>query len=135
MSLLSSPHFLRNVIRADAASGLASSLLHLLLAGYLSELLGLPHALLVGSGLLILGYVALAAYIATCDPMPRSLTWVLIVGNAAWVAACVALLASTAVAPTLLGQIYIGVQALAVAVLAELQFTGLRRQPQAVPAW
>ncbi|HSV52549.1 MAG TPA: hypothetical protein VLJ57_10550 [Burkholderiaceae bacterium] len=135
MSLLSSPNFLRNVIRADAASGLASSLLHLMLAGYLSDLLGLPRALLVGSGLLLLGYVALAAFISTCDPMPRPLVWTLVAGNAAWALACLLLLSSAALAPTLLGKIYIVVQALAVAVLAELEWTGLRRQAQAVPAW
>lgn len=135
MSLLSSPNFLRNVVRVDAASGLASSLLHLLLAGYLSEMLGLPHALLVGSGLLLLGYVALAAFISTCDPMPKALVWTLIAGNAAWVLACLMLLSSAALAPTLLGKVYIVVQAQAVAVLAELEWTGLRRQPQVAPAW
>ena len=135
MSLFSSPQFLRNVVRADAASGLASALLHLVLAGTLAPLLGLPHALVVGSGVVLIGYVALAAYTSTCDPMPRSLVWVLILGNAAWVLACVFVLCSAAFAPTLLGQIYLGVQALAVAVLAELEWTGLRRQARMAPAW
>jgi hypothetical protein len=135
MSLFSSPQFLRNVIRADAASGGASALLHLVLAGALAPLLGLPHALVVGSGVALIGYVALAAFISLCDPMPRALIWVLILGNAAWVVGCVAVLCSAQLSPTLLGQIYIGVQALAVAVLAELEWTALRRQAQLAPAW
>lgn len=135
MSLFSSPQFLRNVVRADAVSGLASALLHLVLAGTLATLFGLPHALVAGSGVALIGYVALAAYIATCDPMPRALVWTLIAGNAAWVLACAFVLCSDAFAPTLLGQIYVGVQALAVAALAELEWTGLRRQARVAPAW
>lgn len=135
MSLFSSPQFLRNVVRADAASGLASALLHLALAGTLAPLLGLPQALVVGSGLALLGYVALSAYVATRDPMPRPLVWALIIGNFAWVLGCVYVLCSAAFTPSLLGQVYVGVQALAVAVLAELEWTGLRRQAPLAPAW
>mgnify|MGYP001089618597 CR=1 FL=1 len=49
---------------ADAAAGAASSLLHLLGAGLLAPLLGLPHGVLVMSGAGLLVYVAAAMYLA-----------------------------------------------------------------------
>jgi hypothetical protein len=47
--------------------------------------------------------------------------------NALWVAASLGLLVSGVVAPTLLGYAFVIAQALAVALLAGLQFAGLRR--------
>ena len=47
--------------------------------------------------------------------------------NALWVAASFGLLVSGAVTPTLLGYAFVIAQALAVALLAELQFVGFRR--------
>lgn len=128
MSIFSSPQFLRVVLRADAASGLATSLLQLLLTGLLVDLLGLPGELLIGSGLMLLVYAAGAAFLANCDPIPRPLVWVLVAGNWAWVAGCLVLLFGGPVAPTLLGKAYLVVQAVAVAALAELQWFALRQQ-------
>lgn len=131
MSLLSSPRFLRNVIRLDAASCLASGVLHLAFAGTLADLLNLPAGLVVGSGLVLLAVVALASVIVLREPMPRSLVALLVIGNFGWVLGCIALMAGAAGSPTLLGQVYLGVQAAAVAVLAELEWAGLRRLPRA----
>jgi hypothetical protein len=134
MSLLASPRFLRQVLWADAASGAATGLLHLSAGATLAALLGLPATLITGSGLLLLAYVALAGWLATQDPLPRTAAWVLVAGNWAWVAACLVLLFGGSLAPTLAGQVYLAVQAFAVAVLAELQMTGLRRQARP-PGW
>lgn len=130
MSIFASPRFLRTVLWADAASGAGTALLQLTAAGALASLLGLPAQLLVASGLVLLVYVAGAAYLANCDPVPRGPVWALIVGNWAWVAGCVALLVAGA-ASTAPGQAYLVVQAVAVAALAELQWMGLRRTPVA----
>ena len=55
------------------------------------------------------------------------------IGNFAWVGACLVLLFGGAVSPTPLGQAYLVVQAVAVVVLAELQWMALRRlRPAAV---
>lgn len=128
----SSPRFLRCVLLADAVSGGATSLLQLTAAAVLSSLLGLPQGLLVASGLLLLAYVAGAAYLAQCDPMPRGPVWALIVANWAWVAGCLALLFGGTPA-TAYGQAYLAIQAAAVAALAELQWIALRRRP--VEGW
>ncbi|MCJ0764239.1 hypothetical protein [Variovorax terrae] len=127
MSLLSSPHFLRNVLWADAVSCLATGLLQVLFTGAAAQLLGLPAALLAWSGLFLLAYAGAVAYLATRKPVPRAAVWAIVAGNLGWAAGCVGLLAGGWLAPTLLGQAYVVVQALTVAVLAELQFFGLRK--------
>lgn len=129
MSVLTSPKFLRYVLWTDAGSSAAASLMHLTAAGALAELLGLPATLLMGSGLLLLVYMALAGYLASCDPVPRPLGWVLVVGNWAWAAVCLVLLLEGALAPTLLGKAYLVVQVVAPAFLGSLQWAGLRRTP------
>lgn len=130
MSIFASPRFLRNVLWADAAAGAGSSLLHLLGAGLLAELLGLPHGVLVMSGMALLVYVAAATYLAVCDPIPRAGVGMLIAANWAWVGACAVVFIMNASALTALGQAYVVVHALAVAVLAELEWFGLRRAPR-----
>lgn len=128
MSIFASPRFLRTVLWADAASGAGTALLQLTATSLLASLLGLPSGLLVASGLALVVYVAGAAYLANCVPVPRGPVWALIIGNWAWVAGCLALLV-TGVPGTVLGQAYLMVQAVAVAALAELQWMGLRRTP------
>lgn len=134
MSILSSPHFLRRVLWADAASCLATGLLQLLPGAQLARLLGLPEALLTGTGLFLLAYAAAVAFVATRQPLPRPVVWVFVAGNLVWAIDCVALLLGGWVAPTLLGQAWVLAQALTVAVLAELQFAGLRKTAPAAGA-
>ena len=131
MSLLSSPQFLRAVVWFDALTGILLGSLHLLMTSALSEGLGLAPGLLQVSGVLLLGYAALAASIARAQPLPlgRLRVRVLIVGNGAWALASLALWVGAAPAPTLLGQIYLAVHVVSVALLAELQWMGARRQP------
>jgi multisubunit Na+/H+ antiporter MnhB subunit len=132
MSLFASPHFLRRVLALDAVAGAGTALLHLLGAGALAPLLGLPHGLVVASGITLIVYVATAAYLASCEPVPRGPVWALIAGNWAWVLACLALLFGGA-AGTVYGQAWLVMQAVAVAVLAELEWMGVRRYP--VQGW
>lgn len=130
MSVFASPRFLRNVLIADAASGAATGLLHLVAGGALAQWLGLPSHLLAASGLVLFCYVALAGYLASCDPVPRPLAWTLVVANWAWVVACLALLLGGVIPePSLLGKAYLVIQALAVAALAEVEWACLRRTP------
>jgi hypothetical protein len=126
-SLLSSPNFLRNVLRLDALSCLACGLLQVAFPAAMAELLRLPEALLAYTGEFLLAYAAGVAVISTLKPVPRPLVWALVAGNLAWAAGCVLLLVSGAVSPSMLGVAYVALQALTVAVLAELQFFGLRR--------
>ncbi|MEO5669468.1 MAG: hypothetical protein ABIR26_02150 [Ramlibacter sp.] len=127
MSIFSSPRFLRYVLLADAASCIATGALQVAFTGALAQHLGIPAGLLAGTGWFLLAYAATVAFIATRDPIPRGFVWLLVAGNLGWAAACVALLASGWIAPASLGVAWILAQAATVAVLAELQWTGLRR--------
>ena len=133
-SFMSSPNFLRHVLRLDALSCLVCGLLQVAFPGAMAQLLGLPEALLAYSGEFLLAYAALVAFLSSRKPLPRPLVWLLVAGNLVWAAGCVWLLLSGHVAASPLGTAYVLVQALTVAVLAELQYFGLRRAaPQ--PAW
>jgi len=131
VSRLLSPAGLRSVLWADAASGLAIAALQWAAADPLSALLGLPVALLRGSALVLLAYVALASLLAMRGGQPRALLALLVIDNWAWVAGCLLLAFGPLAAPTGLGVAYLLVQAVAVGALAELQWLGgLRRRAE-----
>lgn len=126
-TLFSSPRFLRNVLLVDAASCLACGALQLVLPGTLPSLLGLPAPLVLGTGVFLLLYGVLVAWLATREPVPRAPVGLVALGNIGWGIACVALLMGHHVAPTTLGQAYVIVQAATVFLLADLQLLGLWR--------
>lgn len=121
-----SPLFLRRVLLADAAAGAASGLLMLLGAGMLEGLLNLPAALLQAAGAGLLPLAAFLAWLGTRKAPSRAAVWAVIAVNAVWVVESFYLLLSGWVEPNAAGQAFIVVQALAVAVLAELEYVGLR---------
>jgi hypothetical protein len=133
MSIFASPRFLRNVLLADAASCVATGALQLVFTAQLAQLLNLPAALLAGTGAFLLAYAATVAFVATRNPLPRPWVWLFVVGNLGWALACVGLLASGWMRPSGMGIAWVLAQAACVAVLAELQWAGLRRAP--VPGW
>lgn len=120
-------NLLRLALIADAAASGATALLMLAGASLIAGLLGLPADLLRYAGLILVPFVAFVAYVGTRPEIPRGAAGAIVVVNFAWVAASVALLVSGAVAPTVLGYAFVLVQAVAVGVLAELQWIGLRR--------
>jgi hypothetical protein len=125
----SSPRFLRRVLLLDAATSVACGLLMTAGAGVLSSLLDLPQALLSEAGLLLFPFAALVWYTATRNSPPRALVWLIIGSNALWALDSIALLLSGWVSPNLLGEAFVLAQAIVVAVLAELEYFGLRRAP------
>jgi len=133
-SMLSSPNFLRNVLRVDALSCIACGALQVAFPAATARLLNLPEGLIAYTGEFLLVYAAVVAFVSTRNPLPRPFIWALVAGNAGWALACVLLLAGGGLSPSALGIAYVVMQALTVAVLAELQYFGLRRaSPQ--PAW
>ena len=119
--------FLRCVLFADAAISGVSGLLMALGAGQLSALLGLPEPVLRYAGLALLPWAALVAWLALRDAPPRVAVGAVILGNLLWAADCVVILLAGWVEPTGLGLAFVLAQALTVALLAELQYFGLRR--------
>src|SRR6266516_4869672 len=126
--------FLRRAIRADAIFSGASAVLLTLGAGTLAPLLNLPEALLLETGLFLIAYAALVGWLGTRPAMPKALVLIVIVGNAAWTLASIALLFSGAVSPNLLGEIAVVAQAIATGVFAELQYIGMRKSGGAITA-
>jgi hypothetical protein len=125
---------LRRALIADAVfSGVAAVGLTLG-AGVLAPFLSLPEALLRESGLFLIAYTALVAWLGTRQSVARALVLFVVAGNAAWTLASIALLLSGAVNPNLLGEIVVVAQAIATGVFAELQYVGLRRSGGVVAA-
>ena len=133
MSIFSSPRFLRNVLLADAVSCVASGGLQLAFTGAMAQLMNLPAALLTGTGVFLVVYAAVVAFVATRDPVPRAIVWLLVVGNLGWALGCIAVATTGMLAPSALGMAWVLAQAATVVVLAELQWAGLRRAP--VTGW
>jgi hypothetical protein len=119
--------FLHRAILGDAIFSGASAVLLTLGAGELAPWLNLPEALLRETGLFLIAYAALVGWLGTRQAMPKPLVVIVIVGNAAWTLASVALLFSGPVTPNLLGEAFIVLQAVIVGALAELQYIGLGR--------
>jgi hypothetical protein len=123
--------FLRYALLADAIASGATGLLLIAGAGLLEGFLNIPVALSREAGLVLIPYVAFVAYVGTRENIMHGAVWAIIVANAVWALASVALLLSGWIAPNLLGIVFIAMQAAVVAVFGELQFVGLRRTAMA----
>lgn len=84
MSVFASPRFLPNVMWADAASCAATGALQVAFTDALARLTGLPAPLLMGTGVFLLAYAALAAFMASRSTPPRALIGLVVVGNFGW---------------------------------------------------
>jgi hypothetical protein len=119
--------FLRTVLLADAiACGVMGALL-LVGAQPLANLFDLPVPLLVGAGIFLLPLAAWVGWLSKQAQPSRRAVWLLIVGNGAWVAESLLLLALDWVQPTALGTTFVIVQAVATGVFAELEYVALKR--------
>ena len=128
MNKLANWSLLRLALLADAVASGTTGILLAAAAEPLAGWFGLPLALLSEVGLLLIPYAAVLIYLATRAATPRLPAQLIVAGNVLWVVGSVALLISELVAPTALGTAFIIAQALIVAILAELQIIGLKRQ-------
>ena len=125
---LRTPSLLRKALWLDAVSSAGMAVLLLLAAAPLAPLLGLDAALLRGVGASFLPFVALVAWTASRDQVPRAAAGWVIGLNAVWVIGCLAVLPLGWLQPTAFGTVFIVAQALFVGVMTELQFVGLKRE-------
>ena len=119
--------FLRRVLFVDAATCAAMGLGLLAAAGVLAPALGLPALLLQAAGLSLLPTAAFMAWVATRRELSLLGVWVVIAGNALWVVGSAVLLVPGVVSPSLLGYAFVIAQAVAVVLLAELEYVGLSK--------
>lgn len=132
MTMLDSPRFLNKVLLVDAATSAATGMLLLLGAGSLAPLLGLPEALLRHAGASLLPFAALVAFLGSREDPSRPAVWAVVAGNALWAIDSILILLLGWVSPSLPGKLFVVAQAAVVAVLAELQYFGLRRARPAI---
>ncbi len=123
---------LRLAIRLDAA--VSAIFGGALLAGRapLDETLGVPSTMLIAVGGACLAYAAALAVLQSRTPIARRTGWTVVGANALWVLASVLLLLSGLLPLTPVGVALVGLQAVGVAGLAELQTVALlrsRRRP------
>lgn len=118
---------LRGALLADAAFSGAAALLLIAGAGALDSVLGLPAVFLRTVGLILIPFVAGVAYLLSRDDIPRGGAWAVAVVNVLWVIDSIALLVAGVFEPTVLGQTFVVVQAIAVGVFAEMQIIALRK--------
>lgn len=110
---------LRRVLMADASSGVGMGALHLAFTPAVAGATGLAPALLTWSGLALFPCAALMLWTALRRPLALPAVWVIVLGNAAWVLASLALLAQGTLPA--LGVAYVLAQAAVVGVLAALE--------------
>ena len=125
-------NFLRYVLWADAISCLVCAILQVALAGPLSSYLGLSENLLMGTGIFLLVYGAVVAFLATRTQVPVAILGLLIVGNIMWGVLAVAILLEGDARVTLLGKGYVTAQALTVLILAQLQYLFVRHAGKSI---
>ncbi len=130
-TMIRHPLFLRRVLLADAALSGATGALLVAATAPLARLFGLPAGLLLGAGLVMLGWAAVVGWLGLrrAGP-PRAAVWTVAGLNAIWALDSLLLLAMPGwVAPTTLGVVFVLAQAAVVADLAMLQWLGLRAAP------
>jgi hypothetical protein len=123
--------FLRAALLIDAVASGMTAVLLVAGADVLRDWLGLPVVLMREAGLILVVYVAFVVFVATRAQISTGSVWIVIVCNALWTVASIAILETGKVAPTTLGMVFVIGQALAVLALGALQFIALRR-PQAL---
>ena len=126
---------LRRTLTIDAVVSAASALLLLFAGDELAQWLAIPEMLLRYAAILLVPFAIYVGTLARRETVTRSGVAAVIGMNIAWVVASVWLVLARSVRPSPVGYVFIVGQALAVALLAELQYMGLRRAtPRSVAA-
>jgi hypothetical protein len=113
---------LRQWLVVDALTCIAFGTLLLAAAAPLSILFGAPRSLLLVSGVVLFPCAALMAVAARTLAVP--LVWLVVAGNAAWIAASIAVTWMLALTGT--GLAFVTIQAAAVALLVSLEWRALK---------
>lgn len=119
------PSLLRLALRVDAVVSGLNGAAYLLLAGPLSDLLGLPAGVLRGVGVFLLVYAAVVWLVGSRPAAPA--VRAVIAGNLLWTAGSIAVVVADLGTPTVIGAVWLVLQAAVVAAFAVLQLAGLRR--------
>jgi hypothetical protein len=119
--------FLRNVLIIDALFSSGGAIIMMAGATALAPLLELPASLLFWSGAALVPFVAMLIMAIRGRTASALMLIAIVMINALWALGSFSLLIGDAVSPNLFGIAFVGSQGVAVALLAELEFVGLRR--------
>jgi hypothetical protein len=121
------PTTLRRVLLLDAATSGTMGVLLLFAGGAAAQPLGLSAALLRWVGVILIPFAAYLIWMATrardLRDGARGIVWT----NVLWATGSVLLLVTGALSPTLLGELFVLLQAAVVAGFACAEYVGLRR--------
>lgn len=131
MNALQPTPMLRNALLLDGLLSGVTGLLLVLAAGWLGVFLELPRLLLLVAGSALLPFAALLVWLSNRAEISRQAIWAVIAVNALWVIDSLLVLVIGWVSPNLFGYAFVIAQALAVALLAELQWFGLKHSQAA----
>ena len=131
MNALQPTPMLRNALLLDGLLSGVTGLLLVLAAGWLGAFLELPRLLLLVAGSALLPFAALLVWLSNRAEISRQAIWAVIAVNALWVIDSLLVLVIGWVSPNLFGYAFVIAQALAVALLAELQWFGLKQSQAA----
>lgn len=123
-------NLLRQALLLDAAASGSMGIVMAAVPGFVGGLLGLPTGFVLYVGLFFVAF-ALCLLALQRYPVP-GLVWLVVLGNFAWSVASVAILFTDLIAPNTFGIVVVIAQAVAVAVFAELEMIGQRRQSPAI---
>ena len=123
-------NFLKRVLLLDSASCLGMGALLLAASAPLAPAFGLSERLLTGAGAALIPVGLFILFVATRRQLRPLLVYLIVAGNALWVAESLLLL-RTAPEISALGTLFVAGQAAAVAGLALLEWIGIRRAVQA----
>ncbi len=118
---------LRLALKLDAAVSGAFGVLILAAGSMIEDMLGAPLALLWSAGLFTVVYAVFVWTAASGAGVSRPAAWSVVAGNLLWVLGSVVVVAAGWFPLTALGTAFVLAQAAVVALLADLQFFGLRR--------
>jgi hypothetical protein len=119
--------FLRWILIADAATCFACALLMVFGSNHLAVLLGLPGGLLRNAGISLFPFAVFLVYVASRASLSKLAVASVILLNALWTLDSFLLFVTGWVNPTQLGYGFVSAQATLVAVLAILEYLGLKK--------
>jgi hypothetical protein len=132
MNALQPTPMLRNALLLDGLLSGVTGLLLVLAAGWLGAFLELPRLLLLVAGSALLPFAALLVWLSNRAEISRQVIWAVIAVNLIWVLDSLLLLVVGWVSPNLFGYCFVITQALAVGLLAGLQWLGFKHSSAAV---
>lgn len=127
MNPIRTSSFLRRILLVDTVASGGMGVGMILLSTLLANVLQLPADLISQAGIVLIPFAAFVGYLATRAQLPSFAVWTVIVLNVVWVIDSIVLLFTGWVEPNALGYAFVIGQAAVVAVLADLEYVGLRK--------